>query len=55
MTDTALSHALVPPLDHETKKLKDIYFLIYRTDPVASCFNALLCHYLCETATDYFL
>ena len=33
MTDIALSHALVPPLDHETKKLKDIYFLIYRTDP----------------------
>ena len=28
MTDTALSHAFVPPLDHETKKLKDIYFLI---------------------------
>ena len=22
---------------------------------LASCFNALLCHYLCETATDYFL
>ena len=36
------------------KKLKDIYFLIIRTDPVARCFDALLCHYLYETATDYF-
>ena len=32
-TVTALSHALVPPLDHKTKQLKDMYFLIYRTDP----------------------
>ena len=27
MTDTALSHALVPPLDHETKNSKTFIFL----------------------------
>ena len=27
MTDTALSHALVPPLDHETKNWKTFIFL----------------------------
>ena len=55
MTDTALSHALVPPLDHGTKKTERHLFSLYEQTPVASCFYALLCHYLCETATGYFL
>ena len=54
MTDSALSHALVPPLDHETKNWKTFIFLYIEQTSVASCFNALLWHHVCETAAGYF-